>query len=142
VKLTDDFDTHRARGAGNHAGGVVGVDGVEVLLLQLDDFEELLLGDLADLIAVRDLGSGLDLRSLLEKDGSGRGLQDESEGLVLVDGDDDREDHASLVLGLGVELLTERHDVDALRAERGADRRSRVSGATDWGFSPSFRLGY
>ncbi|OBQ36189.1 MAG: hypothetical protein AN484_25860, partial [Aphanizomenon flos-aquae WA102] len=119
MKLTDDFDAHRARGAGDHAGGVVRVDGVEVLLLQLDDLEELLLGDLADLVAVRDLGAGLDLRGLLEEDGSGRGLQDEREGLVLVDGDDDREDHAGLVLGLGVEFLTERHDVDALRAERG-----------------------
>ena len=31
MKLTDDFDAHRTRGAGDHAGGVVRVDGtVEV----------------------------------------------------------------------------------------------------------------
>ncbi len=36
------------------------------------------------------------------------------------------QDHAILALRPGVELLAERHDVDALRAERRTDRRRRV----------------
>ena len=45
---------------------------------------------------------------------------------VLVDRDLDRDDPAVLLLGLGVERLAELHDVDAVLAERRADRRRGV----------------
>ena len=44
----------------------------------------------------------------------------------LKDGDLDGNDRARLILGPGVVLLAEHHDVDARRAERRADRRRRV----------------
>src|SRR5690606_7947730 len=64
-----------------------------------------------------------------EQNGGGRRLQDEGEALVREDRDDDRQNHAVLVLGLGVEFFAERHDVDALSAEGGAHGRSRIGGA-------------
>ena len=39
--------------------------------------------------------------------------------LSLIDGDDHRQDVAGLLLRGGVELLAERHDVDALRPSAG-----------------------
>jgi hypothetical protein len=53
----------------------------------------------------------------------GRALGDERERLVFEDGDHDRKNVAGLLLGGGVKFLAERHDVDAARSERGADRR-------------------
>src|SRR5690606_726560 len=50
----------------------------------------------------------------------------EVEGPVLVHGDLDRDDVATLRLGRGVVRLAELHDVDAVLAEGGAHRRSRV----------------
>src|SRR5438105_11808875 len=53
-------------------------------------------------------------------------LRDEVERAVLVDGDLDRDDAAVLIARLGVEGLAELHDVDAVLAQRRADRRRRV----------------
>ena len=78
---------------------------------------------LADLGLVRLLGTGGDAGGLFEQDRRGGRFGDEGEALVLVDGDDHRQDVAALLLGGGVELLAERHDVDALLAERRADGR-------------------
>ena len=63
------------------------------------------------------------LAAFFKQNRRGRRLGDEGEGLVLVDGDDDRKDVAGLLLRGGVKFLAERHDVDALRTERGADGR-------------------
>ena len=65
---------------------------------------------------------------LLEEDRRGRRLRDEGERAVGVDRDHDRDDQVVLRLRLrpGVELLAELHDVDAVLAERRADRRRRV----------------
>lgn len=49
------------------------------------------------------------------------------EGAVSVDRDDDGDDHAHLVLGTLVELLGERHDVDALLTQSRTNRGSRVA---------------
>src|ERR1039458_10143327 len=51
-----------------------------------------------------------------------RGLEDEREGPVLVDGDLDRDDRALLVLGRCVVLLAEVHRLDPVRPEGGSDR--------------------
>ena len=64
--------------------------------------------------------------AFFKQDRGGRTLGDEGEGLVLEDGDDDRENVAGLLLGGGVKFLAERHDVDAARTERGADGRRGV----------------
>ena len=58
---------------------------------------------------------------------AGRGLEDEAEAAVGVDGDHHREDGALLHGGHGlrVELLHEFHDVHAVLTERGTDRRGR-----------------
>ena len=62
---------------------------------------------------------------LLEEHADGRRLQDEGEGAVGVDRDHHGDDHVP-ARGLGVELLAEAHDVDAVLTERGADGRRRV----------------
>ena len=63
---------------------------------------------------------------LLDQDGGRRALGDERERAVLVDRDHDRDHRAGVGLRLGVERLAELHDVDAVLAERGADRRCRA----------------
>ncbi len=68
-------------------------------------------------------------RGLEDQPGGRRGLGDEGEGAVLVDRDLHRHDLAALRLGRGVVGLAELHDVDAVLAQRGADRRRRVGRA-------------
>ena len=67
--------------------------------------------------------------AFLRRTDGGWTLRDEGEALVLEDRDDDGQNIARLLLGGGVELLAERHDVDAVRAERGADGRRGIGGA-------------
>src|SRR5207247_7033111 len=61
---------------------------------------------------------------------SRRRLRDEGVRPIRVDGDDNRDDEPFVLRRLRVEVLAEVHDVDALRAERGADgrRRRRLAG--------------
>src|SRR5699024_6193678 len=69
-------------------------------------------------------GAGLDAAGLLDEHGGGRGLGDEGEGAVGVDGDDHGDDQAHVVLGALVEFLGKGGDVDAVLAQSGADGRS------------------
>ena len=71
---------------------------------------------------------GLKSGGLEQEHAGGRRLADEGERAIRVDGDDDRNDQVlfGLRLGRGVELLAELHDVDAVLAERGPDRRRRI----------------
>ena len=64
------------------------------------------------------------------QNGCRRSLGDEAEGAVSVHGDDDGDHITHLVLGTLVELLGERHDVDALLTQSRANRgsRSRLAG--------------
>ena len=55
------------------------------------------------------------------------GLGDESEGTVSVDGDDDGDDHAHVVLGPLIEFLGESGDVHAMLAQSGANRGAGVA---------------
>ena len=67
----------------------------------------------------------LDARGLTDQERRRRRLGDEGERAVLEDRDLGRDHEPALVLGRGVVRLAEVHDVDAVRAERGADRRRR-----------------
>ena len=68
-----------------------------------------------------------EVQRLLDQHGGGRRLGDEGERAVLVHRDLDRRDLAGVgPLRRGVERLAELHDVDAVLAQRGADRRGRV----------------
>src|SRR5699024_6516786 len=66
---------------------------------------------------------------LLDELRSRRSLRDERERTVLVDGDLDGDDVATLGFCRGVVRLAELHDVDAVLTKRGADRGCRVSGS-------------
>ena len=85
----------------------------------------------ADLLAVRLGRALLERQRLLDQHRRRRALGDERERAVLVDGDHDRDHRAGVGLRLGVERLDELHDVDAVLAERGADRRRRAGLAAD-----------
>ena len=61
--------------------------------------------------------------AFFKKVGGGRGLGDERERAVFVDGDLDGDDGADLGGGPLVVALDELHHVDAVAAERGADGR-------------------
>src|SRR5271157_3626571 len=121
-----DFQTHIASRAHDGTDRGVQIGGVEIDKLDLGDFDDLLLGNFADFVAIgfrRTLG---DSRRAKEQNGSGRRLQHEREGAVRVDGDEDGENHpVGFFLRLGVELLAEIHDVDAVGAEGGAHRGRR-----------------
>src|SRR5205807_1473754 len=67
-----------------------------------------------------------DVGGFLQQNRRGRTLGDESKRFVFENGDHNRKNVAGLFLGGGVKFFAERHDVDAARSERGADRRRRV----------------
>src|SRR5206468_9650308 len=71
-------------------------------------------------------GALVEAEHLLDQHGRRRRLRDECEGAVLVDRNLDRGDATVLLRGLRVERLAELHDVHAVLAERGTDRRRRV----------------
>ena len=83
-------------------------------------------GELANLVALGNGGATLELELLLDQVSRRRGLADEGERAILVDGDLNGDDITHLVLRGSVERLAELHDVDLGGTERGADRRSRV----------------
>src|SRR6187402_3076309 len=68
-KLIDDFDAHVAGGAGDDLDSSGFVVGVHVRLLELPDFGELLLRDLANFVLIRLSRTAGDIGRLLEKDG-------------------------------------------------------------------------
>src|ERR1700686_3760346 len=123
--LLDDLQAHRARRALDHLHSVLGVKGVEVLALDLDDLAHGLTRDPTDLLPVRLGGTLLDPGGALQQVDRRRSLEDEREAAVLVDRDLRGHDIAGLRLGALVVGLGELHDVDAVRAQRGAHRRRR-----------------
>ena len=92
-------------------------------ILVCGDLPDLGLGDLRDRLAPGRGRALLDPRGLAQQDRSGRGLGDEGERAILVDRDLGRDHRAALRLRRGVVRLAEVHDVDAVRTERGPDRR-------------------
>jgi len=88
--LRDDFDAHGARRALDALDGGFDRGGVQVGKLGLGDFADLLFGDLADFVLVRDRGALGDAGGAEQQVGGGRGLGDEGETAVGVDGNDDR----------------------------------------------------
>src|SRR5580765_1720050 len=123
VSALNDVDAHAAGGAFDDAHRGVHVVGVEVDQLGLGDLAHLLLGDLADLVLVRDRRGLGDAGRALEQHGRRRRLHHEGEGPVLVDRHHHRQDQALFPPGLRVEALAELHDVDAVLAEGRAHRR-------------------
>src|SRR5579884_415573 len=118
------FDAHAPTGALDRIDGGLDIEAVEIGHLDPGDLLHLLQSDAADLVLIR-LGRALgEIDGAFHQDGDGRRLGDEGEGSVGEDGDHHGDDQTFLVLaaGLRVEGLAELHDVDALRAERGADR--------------------
>src|SRR5436305_7577939 len=116
---------HRAGSAGDDLHRLVDVVGVEVGQLLLGDRPQLVLGDRPDLLAVRLARALVDADRLADEHGGGRRLGDEGERAVLEDRDHDRDRRAHVARRLRVERLDELHDVDAVLAQRGADRRRR-----------------
>src|SRR3989344_2704683 len=121
-----DLQAHRARGALDDLGGLLEIVRVQVLHLLLGDLTQLGAGDLAGAVAAGRLGARLQADRLLDVEGRRRRLGDEGERLVLVDRDDGRKGRAlRFLLGPGVELLAEAHDVDAALTQRRPDGRRR-----------------
>src|SRR5579875_975969 len=120
--ISDHLHAHRTRGAGDDLLRGLDVVRVQILHLLLSDRLKLGVGDLRDLVTVRLGGTLVEVQRLLDQDGGRRLLGDERERAVLIDRDHDRDHRAGVSLRLGVERLDELHDVDAVLAERGADR--------------------
>src|SRR6266481_7669416 len=121
-----DFQAHVARRTHHGAHRGLQIGGVEIDKLDLRNFLDLLFRHLADFVAVRFRGTLRDIRRALEQHRSRRGLQNKRERAVGVNRHEHRKNHPVRFLrGLGVELLAEIHDVQAMWAERSADRRRR-----------------
>src|SRR5205814_910465 len=125
--LVGDFEAQLPGGAGDNAEGRFVVARVQVFAFGVDDVHDLFARDFADLGLVRFFGAGGDVGRLLQQHGGRRRLRDKGERFVFVNGDDDRENVAGLLLGGGVKFFAERHDVNPARTKRGADGRRRVS---------------
>src|SRR3984885_12454253 len=124
-RSVDDRDAHRAGRPRDDLLGRFHRVRVQVGHLDLCDLAQLGRGDGAHLGLVRLAAALLDAGRLLDQLGRWRGLRDEGERAVLVDGDLHGDDVAALRLGGRVVLLAEVHDVDAMRAEGRAHRRRR-----------------
>src|SRR5215469_637151 len=124
-----DLDAHGPRGARDDLLRGLDRGRVEVRHLDLRDLANLCLGHGPDLGLVRLVAALLYACRLLDQLRGGRGLGDERERAVFVDGDLDGDYVAPLALRCGVVLLDEVHDVDAVRAKRGAHGRRRGGGA-------------
>src|SRR5680860_1423794 len=118
-------DAHRAGGALDDLHRRVDVVGVEVGQLGRGDLAHLVLGQLADLLLVRDTRPLLQTCRLLDHLSRRRRLGDERERTVFVDRDLNGDDVAPHGLGLRVIGLAELHDVDAVGTESGTHRRCR-----------------
>src|SRR6516225_8609252 len=118
-----DGDPHRAGGARDDLFCRLHGGGVEVGHLGLRDLPHLRGGDRADLVRVRRATALGHPGSLLDQFRGRRGLRYERERPVLIDRDLHRDHVAALGLCRRVVLLAEVHDVDAVRAQRGAHRR-------------------
>ena len=82
---------------------------------------------LPGLVGARVRRALLDARGLTQEERRGRRLGDERERPVLVDRDLGRDHEPALALGRRVVRLAEVHDVDPVRAERGAHRGAGVA---------------
>src|SRR6266705_1451817 len=116
------LDAERSRRTFDHLHRRLNVVGIEVFELELRDLAHLLLADLANRLLVRLGRALLHARRLLQQCRGGWRLRHEGEGAVFEDRDLDRDHLARHRGGAIVVGLDELHDVDAVRAERGADR--------------------
>src|SRR2546425_4865753 len=117
------LDAERSRRTLDHLHRRLDVVGVKVLELELRDLAHLLLADLPDLVLVRLGGALLDAGRFLQQGRGGRRPPHEGEGAGLEDRDLHRDHLPRHRCGAIVVGLNELHDVDAVRAKGGADRR-------------------
>ena len=123
----DDFDAHLTAGTGDDAVGGFRIIGIEIGHFLLHDFHDLFLVEAGDFRLIRFFRAGGDFRHFLDQNGRWRLFRDEGERFVFIDGDDDRQQVAIQLLGFRIESFAEFHDIHAGLAERGTDRRSRIS---------------
>src|SRR3984957_5201596 len=125
--LSHDFDAHGSGGAANALDGRVYGRRVQVGHFLFRDLFHLLQRNFADFVLVRRARTLGNAGGALQQNRSWRRLGDEGEGAVVVNRNHDRNDqplHLFLV-GSGVELLAELHDVDLRLAQGRAHRRRR-----------------
>src|SRR5205809_1904594 len=123
--LARDLDAHATGGALDHPHRRFDRRRVQVGHLRLGDRADLGLRERPDLELVRRRRALLDAELLADEIGRRRALRDERVGAVLEDRDHCGDDGPGERRGLLVVLLDELPHVDAVRAERGADRRGR-----------------
>src|SRR5208282_1381265 len=128
LMLFPHLEPHRAGGAFDHAHGRLDGVAVQILHFLLGDLADLRLGDRPRDIASGGFRAAFELGRLLEEVRHRRRTQFEGKRAVGVDRDGDGDRGALFkLLGLRVERLAKLHDVEAALAERGTDRRRRIS---------------
>src|SRR5882724_865933 len=110
-----DGDTHAAGRAGYHAHGAFHGEAVQVGHFVLRDHFYLRPGNFSNFITIWLFTAALQFSRFQQLYRCRRSLDDEVEGLVGINCDETRENLPYAILGPGIELLTELHDIDAFR---------------------------
>src|SRR4051794_34204594 len=119
-------NTHAAGRTFNHLHGTLEAHARQVLEFHLYDLAHLILVELADFGLVGFGATALDVDRLLDQIRHRRGLGDEGKRIVGEDGDLHRDDLTSQSGSTGVVFLDKTHNVDAVGANRSANRRRRI----------------
>jgi hypothetical protein len=103
-------------------GGFLGA-GVHILDLDLNDRHDVFFRQLADFRFAGLFGAGRDIRGFLQQDRCRWRFGDEGKRFIFINGDNDRQNIASLFLSSGVKLFAERHDINTVLTQGGSNRR-------------------
>ncbi len=125
VFLFGDLDAHASRRSFDNLDCLANIACVQIGQFDPGNVGNLSPTDLAHFLALRGAGAFLQAGRLLKQERGRRRFDNKTEGAVLVDRQEYRQDNAWLIFSLLVELRDELANIDTLGTEGGSDGRCR-----------------